>query len=253
MQTDWLPQEGIRHDVSTSVFSLDTVTQGQWVSLQTSLADISRRHPDAVFASSLASEDMLLAHAIFQARLPITVFTLDTGRLHPETLAMVDTIFQRYGVVLQVVRPEQAAVDAHVAQHGSFAFYESVDLRKACCAIRKVEPLRGVLKGRSAWLTGQHRDQSVTRGALPLDEFDSVFGLQKYNPLAQWTSEQIWAVIRAFDIPYNPLHDQGYPSIGCEPCTRAVRPGEDPRAGRWWWEQASSKECGLHSGNLKTI
>lgn len=229
---------------------LDPETSRQWAALQERLADISARHPDALFASSLAAEDMLLAHAIFQARLPIKVFTLDTGRLHPETLGMVDKIAERYGVAVQVVHPDPAAVQEHVAAHGSFAFYESIELRKACCGIRKVAPLRRTLAGHSAWLTGQHRDQSVTRSHLAQAEYDSVFGLQKYNPLADWSSEQIWAVVRAFDIPYNPLHDQGYPSIGCEPCTRAVRPGEDPRAGRWWWEQSSSKECGLHESNL---
>lgn len=239
--------------MTTTVSSLDMATQQRWDLLQVQLAAIAAAHPDALFASSLAAEDMLLAHAIFQARLPIKVFTLDTGRLHPETLAMVDKIIERYGVVIQVVRPDPSAIDTHVAQHGSFAFYESVELRKACCSIRKVQPLRRILQGHSAWLTGQHRDQSVTRTALPEAEFDSVFGLQKYNPLAAWSGEQVWAVIRAFDIPYNPLHDQGFPSIGCEPCTRAVRAGEDARAGRWWWEQTDSRECGLHEGNLKAI
>lgn len=231
--------------------ALDPKTREQWLSLQRRLADISSRHPDAVFASSLAAEDMLLAHAIFQARLPITVFTLDTGRLHPETLGMVDKIAERYGVAVQVVHPDSAAVQAHVAAHGSFAFYDSIALRKECCGLRKVEPLRRTLAGHSAWLTGQHRDQSPTRSHLAESEYDAVFGLQKYNPLADWTSEQVWEAVRAFDIPYNPLHDQGYPSIGCEPCTRAVRAGEDPRAGRWWWEQSASKECGLHEANLK--
>lgn len=231
--------------------SLAPQTREQWVLLQQCLAEISARHPDALFASSLAAEDMLLAHAIFQAHLPIAVFTLDTGRLHPETLGMVDKIAERYGVAVQVVHPDSAAVQAHVADHGSFAFYESVALRKECCGIRKVEPLRRTLAGHSAWLTGQHRDQSLTRSHLAESEFDAVFGLQKYNPLANWTSEQVWEVVRAFGIPYNPLHDQGYPSIGCEPCTRSVRAGEDPRAGRWWWEQSASKECGLHEANLK--
>jgi len=230
---------------------LDDAVRRQWDSLLDTLAGISARHPDAVMASSLAVEDMLLAHAIFQAGLPITVFTLDTGRLHPETLAMVGRIRQRYGVDLLVVKPDAQAVREHVAQHGEYAFYESTGLRKVCCGIRKVEPLRRVLKGRSAWLTGQHRDQSVTREKLPEAEYDEVFGLHKYNPLAGWSSEQVWAVVRAFGIPYNPLHDQGYPSIGCEPCTRAVRPGEDARAGRWCWENSSSKECGLHEANLK--
>jgi phosphoadenosine phosphosulfate reductase len=148
-----------------------------------------------------------------------------------------------------VYRPVAAAVDAHVAAHGAYAFYESVELRKACCQIRKVEPLKRALAGRGAWITGQRRQQSTTRGELPLEEQDATFGLYKFNPLAEWSEEEVWAVIRALDIPYNPLHDQGYPSIGCEPCTRAIRPGEDLRAGRWWWESSDSKECGLHAGN----
>ncbi|UHL62914.1 phosphoadenylyl-sulfate reductase [Paralcaligenes sp. KSB-10] len=231
----------------------DTETSSQWTALVDRVAGIAADHPDAVFASSLAAEDMVLLHALVQAKAPIEVFTLDTGRLHPQTLAMIDTIADRYGVAVRAVRPDPAAVQEHVAQFGEFAFYDSVDLRKACCGIRKVEPLRRALQGHSAWLTGQRRDQSITRTELAESEFDTVFGLQKYNPLASWTTDQVWAVVRALDIPYNPLHDQGYPSIGCDPCTRAIRPGEDARAGRWWWEQKSSKECGLHAGNLKTM
>lgn len=239
--------------MTTTIEPLDQETSQKWQALVDTLARISARHPDAVFASSLAAEDMVLTHAIFEARLPIEVFTLDTGRLHPQTLAMIGRIEQRYGTAPRVVRPDPDAVQEHVAQYGEFAFYESIELRKACCGIRKVEPLRRTLAGRSAWLTGQHRDQSVTRAELAEAEYDKVFGLQKYNPLASWTDAQVWAVIRAYGIPYNPLHDQGYPSIGCDPCTRAVRPGEHPRAGRWWWEQASSKECGLHQANLATV
>lgn len=239
--------------MTTTVQPLEQTTHQKWLVLLDTLADISARHADAIFASSLAAEDMVLTHAIAQARLPIEIFTLDTGRLHPETLAMVDRITDRYGVPVRVVRPDANAVQEHVARHGEFAFYESMALRKACCGIRKVEPLRRALAGHSAWLTGQHRDQSVTRAALQEAEYDTAFGLQKYNPLASWTDVQIWEVIRAYDIPYNPLHDKGYPSIGCDPCTRAVKPGEHPRAGRWWWEQAASKECGLHESNLEVV
>lgn len=239
--------------MTTAAELLDPQTHQKWLVLKETLARISDRHPDAVFASSLAAEDMVLTHAIVQTGLPIEVFTLDTGRLHPQTIEMVDRIAQRYGLNVRVVKPDPQAVLQHVTRHGEFAFYESIDLRKACCGIRKVEPLRCTLEGHSAWLTGQHRDQSITRAELAEEEFDHSFGLLKFNPLASWTDAQVWAVIRAFDIPYNPLHDQGYPSIGCDPCTRAVRPGEHPRAGRWWWEQASSKECGLHQGNLETV
>lgn len=229
----------------------DPAVRRLWASLLERLAAISARHPDAAFASSLGVEDMLLSHAIFQLGLPVRVFTLDTGRLHPETLAMIETVRERYGVALDVLRPDPAEVTDHVSRHGAFAFYESLALRKACCHIRKVEPLRRALQGRSAWLTGQRRGQSATRTHLAESEFDEVFGLIKYNPLSDWTGDQVWAAVRALDIPYNPLHDQGYPSIGCEPCTRAVRAGEDERAGRWWWEQSSSRECGLHAGNLR--
>nr|WP_238160330.1 phosphoadenylyl-sulfate reductase [Pigmentiphaga sp. H8] len=225
----------------------------RWSELIDRLDGIARAHADVALASSLAAEDMVLTHAILDGGLPIEIFTLDTGRLNAETVAMIDRIAGRYGRAIGVVRPDPAAVEKYVSVHGLNAFYESVELRKACCEIRKVEPLRRVLAGRGAWITGQRREQAVTRGELPLDEPDPVFGLHKYNPLALWTQEEVWAAIRALDIPYNPLHDRGYPSIGCEPCTRAIRPGEDLRAGRWWWESSDSKECGLHAGNLSAI
>ncbi|NYT45244.1 phosphoadenylyl-sulfate reductase [Alcaligenaceae bacterium] len=228
-----------------------TTQTSKWTALQASLADLSRKHPDAVFASSMGLEDMVLAHAIFQQRLPIHVFTLDTGRLHAQTLDLIERVEDRYGLRIERVHPDASAVQAHVDQHGAYAFYDSLELRKACCSLRKVQPLRRALQGRSAWLTGQRRDQALTREALPEAEYDTHFGLMKYNPLASWSLEDVRALIQAEDIPYNPLHDQGYPSIGCEPCTRAIRPGEDLRAGRWWWEQKLSKECGLHAGNLK--
>ncbi|KRC76409.1 Thioredoxin-dependent 5'-adenylylsulfate reductase [compost metagenome] len=228
---------------------LDAALAERWRELAARLADIQRRYPDAALASSLAAEDMVLTHAIYDADLELEVFTLDTGRLHAETLGVLDAVRERYGREVTVYRPVAAAVDQHVAAHGAFAFYESVELRKACCQIRKVEPLRRALSGRGAWLTGQRRAQSTTRGELPLEEDDGTFGLYKFNPLAEWSEDDVWSVIRALGIPYNPLHDQGYPSIGCEPCTRAIRPGEDLRAGRWWWESSDSKECGLHAGN----
>lgn len=235
--------------MTTEIHTLSPATTEKWTLLRERLADIARRHPDAALASSLAAEDMLLTHAIFSDRMALEIFSLDTGRLHAETLAMLDAVSTRYGRRITVFRPQASAVEAHVNEHGAYAFYESIELRRACCEIRKVEPLRRALAGRSAWITGQRRDQSTTRGSLHDEEQDPVFGLYKFNPLAAWTEAEVWAVIRAQDIPYNPLHDQGYPSIGCEPCTRAVRPGEDARAGRWWWETADSKECGLHAGN----
>lgn len=231
--------------------ALPPTAASRWQALQTALAGIAARHPDAALASSLAAEDMVLTHAIFSAGLPLQIFTLDTGWLYPETLAMLPRLAEVYGRQVQVIRPDAQAVAGYVARHGAHAFYESVELRKACCQIRKVEPLRRALAGRSAWITGQRRAQAATRGELPEAEHDATFGLQKYNPLAAWSEDDVWNVIRALAIPYNPLHDRGYPSIGCEPCTRAIRPGEDVRAGRWWWESSSSRECGLHAGNLK--
>ncbi|WMD23512.1 phosphoadenylyl-sulfate reductase [Achromobacter seleniivolatilans] len=221
----------------------------RWRELTARLAEIQRRYPDAALASSLAAEDMVLTHAIYDSGLDLEVFSLDTGRLHAETLGVLDAVSARYGRDVTIYHPDAGAVERHVAEHGAFAFYESVDLRKACCQIRKVEPLKRALSGRGAWITGQRRAQSTTRGELPLEEQDSTFGLYKFNPLAEWSEDDVWAAIRALGIPYNPLHDQGYPSIGCEPCTRAIRPGEDLRAGRWWWESSDSKECGLHAGN----
>ena len=222
---------------------LEAGAAARWRELIETLADARRRYPDAALASSLAAEDMVLTHAIFDAGLDLEVFTLDTGRLHAETLGVLDAIRQRYRREVTIYRPDAAAVDAYVAAHGAYAFYESVELRKACCQIRKVEPLKRALAGRGAWITGQRRAQSATRGELAREEQDATFGLYKFNPLADWSEAEVWTVIRALGIPYNPLHDQGYPSIGCEPCTRALRPGEDLRAGRWWWESSDSKNA----------
>lgn len=233
--------------------TLSPATAARWDELLGQLAHIAHRFPDAALASSLAAEDMVLTHAVFTGGLELEVFTLDTGRLHVETLGLLDTVSSRYGRALTVFRPEETAVLAHVAAHGKFGFYESIELRKACCQIRKVEPLKRALLGRGAWITGQRRSQSATRVELPDEEHDAVFGLHKFNPLAAWSEEEIWNAIHALAIPYNPLHDQGYPSIGCEPCTRAVRAGEDVRAGRWWWESSDSKECGLHAGNRVAV
>lgn len=214
--------------------------------LLATLRAIADEFPQAALASSLAAEDMVLTDAILRNGLPLAIFTLETGRLHPETLAMIERIADRYRYAVEVFRPDPAAVDAYVRDHGLNAFYESVELRKACCGIRKVDPLRRALAGRPAWITGQRRAQSTTRTALAEREADATHGLAKFNPLADWSEEDVWAYIRAHDVPYNALHDRGYPSIGCEPCTRAIRPGEDLRAGRWWWESSDSKECGLH-------
>ncbi len=166
---------------------------------------------------------------------------------------MLDLIRETYDYEVALYKPEQAAVDAYVKQNGLNAFYDSIDMRKECCRIRKVEPLNRALAGNRAWVTGQRRAQSATRSALDVQENDEAHGMTKFNPLADWSEQDVWNYIRANKVPYNPLHDKGYPSIGCEPCTRAIQPGEDVRAGRWWWENPETKECGLHVVDGKLV
>jgi phosphoadenosine phosphosulfate reductase len=220
---------------------------------QATLARIARDFTPAVFASSLAVEDMVLTDLILRAKLPIGIFTLETGRLHKETLGVIDRIRETYGYEVELFKPETSAVDAYVQNNGLNAFYDSIDMRKECCRIRKVEPLNRALAGKKAWITGQRRAQSATRATLDVQENDEAHGMTKFNPLTDWSEEDVWNYIRSNKVPYNPLHDQGYPSIGCEPCTRAIQPGEDVRAGRWWWENPETKECGLHVVDGKLI
>jgi phosphoadenosine phosphosulfate reductase len=217
------------------------------------LERIAAEFSPAVFASSLAAEDMVLTDLILKAQLPIGIFSLETGRLHPETLAVLDKVKQHYGYEVQLYRPQAQAVEAYVAQHGINGFYNSVEQRRACCDIRKVEPLGRALAGKQAWVTGQRRAQSSTRAELAVQEHDAAHNMAKFNPLADWSEADVWEYIRANGVPYNALHDQGFPSIGCAPCTRAIEPGEDVRAGRWWWENPDSKECGLHLVDGKLI
>jgi len=217
------------------------------------LEEIAAEFTPAVFASSLAAEDMVLTDLILRNQLNIGIFSLETGRLHAETLGMLDVVKNTYGTAITLFKPEAAAVDAYVQQHGLNAFYDSVEMRKECCRIRKVEPLNRALAGNKAWVTGQRRAQAATRTELAVQEDDIAHGMQKFNPLADWSEEDVWHYIRSNQVPYNPLHDKGYPSIGCEPCTRAIQPGEDVRAGRWWWENPESKECGLHVVDGKLI
>lgn len=198
------------------------------------------------FANSMGAEDMVLSDIILREQLPIEIFTLDTGRLPAETYELMAELESVYQTRLKTLFPRHESVEAYVREHGINAFYTSIDLRKACCHMRKVEPLQRALHGKKAWITGMRAQQSATRAALPIREFDAGNQLEKFNPLANWTEQETWAYIRLFDVPYNKLHDQFYPSIGCAPCTRAVAMGEDIRAGRWWWEDEASKECGLH-------
>ncbi len=198
------------------------------------------------FANSFGAEDMVLTDLILAEKLPIEIFSLDTGRLPAETYTLMGEVEKRYDTKLKVYFPDATAVETYVRSQGINAFYESVELRKACCAIRKVEPLRRALAGKRAWITGMRAAQSATRTELPVRQFDEANGLEKYNPLSDWGEQEVWAYIRIHGLPYNALHDQFYPSIGCAPCTRAIAVGEDIRAGRWWWEDPANKECGLH-------
>lgn len=198
------------------------------------------------FANSYGAEDMVLTDIIAKENLPIEIFSLDTGRLPAETYTLMGEVEITYDTKPVVFFPRHEAVEQYVRTNGINAFYESIELRKACCHMRKVEPLQRALAGKQAWVTGMRAEQATTRASLPTREFDAGNQLEKFNPLSDWTEKEVWAYIRMFSVPYNQLHDQFYPSIGCAPCTRAVAMGEDIRAGRWWWEDPSSKECGLH-------
>jgi phosphoadenosine phosphosulfate reductase len=198
-----------------------------------------------VLASSLGAEDMVLTDLIVRAELPIAVATLETGKLHAQTLALVQRTERHYGLRIELHRPVHEAVVHFVRQHGDDAMYRSIELRKACCAMRKLEPLQRLLADRSAWVTGLRREQSDARGSVPFSEVDE-HGRIKLSPLADWSWSDVWHYIATRHVPYNPLHDEFMPSIGCEPCTRAIAVGEDFRSGRWWWEDETAKECGLH-------
>lgn len=204
------------------------------------------KFPMMTFANSFSAEDMVLSDMILSEQLGIEIFSLDTGRLPVETYTLMAEVESAYHTKLNIYFPEHVAVEQYVKTKGINAFYESIDLRKACCHIRKVEPLQRALRGKQAWITGMRAEQATTRANLPVQEFDEGNKLEKFNPLSDWTEEQVWAYIRLHEVPYNKLHDAFYPSIGCAPCTRAVAIGEDVRAGRWWWEDPTSKECGLH-------
>lgn len=203
--------------------------------------------PKIAFASSFGAEDVAVIDLLSGIKPKISIFTLDTGRLPEETYEVMEQVRQRYGVEIVSFFPDKAAVEKLEREKGFYSFRQSVENRKECCGIRKVEPLNRALAGLEAWVTGLRRGQAVTRATLPKVEADAAHrGIAKINPIADWSAEQVWDYIRKNQVPYNKLHDRNYPSIGCAPCTRAVRPGEDIRAGRWWWELPEHKECGLH-------
>ena len=198
-----------------------------------------------VQATSLGAEDMVITDLIARHALPIAIGTLETGKLHPQTVALIDHIESRYGLMVEAYRPEQESTLHFVLTHGEDAMFRSLALRKACCGLRKLEPLARMLANRTAWVTGLRREQSDARGEVPLRGLDDA-GRVKFNALADWSWADVWHYIAMHDVPYNPLHDQFMPSIGCAPCTRAIAVGEPFRAGRWWWEDEGAKECGLH-------
>ncbi len=211
------------------------------------LRNAASAHPSqAVQSTSLGAEDMVITDLIARNELPLPLATLNTGMLHEQTVALINRIQARYHLSMEVYHPVAESVVQFVAKHGEKAMYESMELRKACCNLRKMEPLARMMAGRKAWVTGLRREQSSNRGVVPFQETDAE-GRTKYNPLSDWTWADVWHYIDLYKVPYNPLHDEFMPSIGCQPCTRAIGVGEDFRAGRWWWEDEKAKECGLHA------
>ena len=211
------------------------------------LAFLAQQFPnEIVFSTSFGLEDQAVSHLILANQIPISIFTLDTGRLFNETYSVWESTNERYHTYIQPYYPKANDIEEYVHKNGPLSFYRSVELRKECCYIRKVEPLSRALRGKKGWVTGLRADQSTARKDLPILEWDDTYHLFKYNPILHWTFEDTKAFIKAHNIPYNVLHDKGFVSIGCAPCTRAIKEGEDFRAGRWWWESNSKKECGLH-------
>ncbi|MEQ1695845.1 MAG: phosphoadenylyl-sulfate reductase [Hyphomicrobiaceae bacterium] len=231
----------------TDIAALDAAI-GDLVDLDLRIGCITATVPGRIaFSTSLGMEDQAVLHAIAVGKAEIDVFTLETGRNFPETLDTLEISIARYGVPIRIVAPEGRELEALVARDGINGFRHSVDNRKACCAVRKVRPLNSALAGATGWITGLRREQSAGRGGVPFAARDAATGLIKLNPIADWSLDQLEAYVAAHDVPVNPLHARGFASIGCQPCTRAILPGEDIRAGRWWWENGDGKECGLHN------
>lgn len=203
-----------------------------------------------VYANSLGAEAMVLTDLIWTQVPQIDMVTIDTGRLHPESLELLARLEERYQRRMRMFFPEARAVERFVGEHGINGFYQSLENRERCCEVRKIDPFRRAIAGYAAWVTGLRKDQSPVRAASRAIALDPQYGLHKVSPLLDWTAADIWAFIGSRAVPYNPLHDRGYASIGCYPCTRALKPGESERAGRWWWESAESRECGLHPRQL---
>jgi phosphoadenosine phosphosulfate reductase len=212
-----------------------------------------RDYGKVVYSSSLGAESIVLTDLIWKHVPQIEIFTLDTGRLPEETLNLIERLERKYNRRIRIYYPDPAALEAVVAKNGINGFYNSVENRQACCHVRKVEPFARAVKGAGAWVTGVRHEQSATRAQAKPVDFDAANGLARISPILEWTHDEVWAYIRANKLPYNPLHDKGYPSIGCAPCTRAVEPGADSRSGRWWWESSDLKECGLQAKPAATV
>ncbi len=214
--------------------------------VRTTLAAAVRAHQRVVYANSLGAEAMVLTDIIWTHVPQIDLFSIDTGRLHQETYDLMEKLQRRYGRTLRLVHPDAGALERLSAARGVNGFYHSPEARTACCEVRKIEPFKRAIAGYRAWVTGVRREQSSARaGSVPL-AWDAQYGLYKVSPLLEWSETEVWQYIRSRKLPYNALHDRQFPSIGCLPCTRAIQPGESHRAGRWWWEQPESRECGLH-------
>jgi phosphoadenosine phosphosulfate reductase len=208
---------------------------------------ISNYENKIVFASSMGAEDQVLTHMIVNINKETPIFTLDTGRLFPETYDIIARTNARFGIKINVYFPEKKQIEEMVTNKGINLFYESIENRKLCCNTRKIEPLKRAFSGMDVWICGLRKDQSVTRHNNQIIEWDEENGMIKVNPILNWSMKNVWDFIKKNNVPYNKLHDKGFPSIGCQPCTRAIEPGEDIRAGRWWWENPDMKECGLHN------
>jgi phosphoadenosine phosphosulfate reductase len=231
----------ISNDIDTLIHQIDGL------SIKEALAFLAAKYPGKItFSSSFSFEDQLITHEILNNKLDISIFTLDTGRLFPETYSVWSNTKEKYQATIHAYYPDHGLLQKFVEVKGPNSFYESVENRKSCCYIRKVEPLKRALAGQKVWVTGLRAEHSAVRSDLSPLEWDEGNQVIKFHPLLLWSTEEVKQYIDANNIPYNPLHDRGFISIGCAPCTRAVRPGEDFRAGRWWWEDSSKKECGLH-------
>jgi phosphoadenosine phosphosulfate reductase len=204
-----------------------------------------REHGKVVYSNSLGAESMVLTDLICTQVPEIDIFSIDTGRLHEETYALLERVERRYERRVRLVYPNAQQLETYTSEHGVNGFYNGLNERQSCCHIRKVEPFKRAIAGFGAWVTGVRHEQSAARAQAQAVDFDTANGLYKISPILDWSNEDVWAYIHAHKLPYNPLHDKGYPSIGCAPCTRAVEPGADSRSGRWWWENSDSKECGL--------